>query len=59
MGAKQEMNLKAGVITGDDVLKVPSPFPSIRLSNFKLFQYARQHQFAIPAIVSLPLTFGD
>ena len=50
MGVIEELNLKAGVITGDNVLKVSS-----RLTDFaylQLFQYARTHQFAIPAIVS-------
>lgn len=36
MGILSELNLKAGVIYGDDVLK--------------LFQYAQAKQFAIPAI---------
>lgn len=36
MGASEVLSRKTGVIVGDDVLR--------------LFQYARQHQFAIPAI---------
>jgi len=36
MGAIEELRLKPGVITGDDVLH--------------LFEYARKHQFAIPAV---------
>lgn len=36
MGASDVLSRKTGVIVGDDVLK--------------LFQYARTHQFAIPAI---------
>jgi fructose-bisphosphate aldolase, class II len=36
MGLMSELNLKPGVIYGDDVLR--------------LFQYAQKHQFAIPAI---------
>lgn len=38
MGAIDVLSRKSGVIVGDDVLK--------------LFQYAREHKFAIPAIVS-------
>lgn len=38
MGATDLLSRKAGVIVGDDVLK--------------LFEYAREKQFAIPAIVS-------
>lgn len=36
MGAKDVLSRKAGVIVGDDVLK--------------LFNYAQEHNFAIPAI---------
>lgn len=39
MGAKDVLSRKSGVIVGDDVLK--------------LFNYAQEHKFAIPAIVSL------
>jgi fructose-bisphosphate aldolase, class II len=38
MGAKDVLSRKSGVIVGDDVLK--------------LFNYAQEHKFAIPAIVS-------
>lgn len=38
MGVLQKLNRKAGVIVGDDVLR--------------LFEYAQEKQFAIPAIVS-------
>lgn len=38
MGAKEVLSRKSGVIVGDDVLK--------------LFNYAQEHNFAIPAIVS-------
>lgn len=38
MGATDVLSRKTGVIVGDDVLA--------------LFKYAREHQFAIPAIVS-------
>lgn len=38
MGATDILSRKAGVIVGDDVLN--------------LFQYAQEHNFAIPAIVS-------
>ena len=37
MGAKDVLSRKEGVIVGDDVLK--------------LFKYAQEHNFAIPAIV--------
>jgi hypothetical protein len=37
MGAKDVLSRKSGVIVGDDVLK--------------LFNYAQEHKFAIPAIV--------
>jgi len=37
MGAKEVLSRKTGVIVGDDVLK--------------LFNYAQEHKFAIPAIV--------
>lgn len=37
MGATDVLSRKTGVIVGDDVLA--------------LFKYAREHQFAIPAIV--------
>ena len=50
MGAMKDLNLKAGVITGDDVLKVflsISPIADVE----QLFEYAREHEFAIPAIV--------
>ena len=40
MGATDILSRKSGVIVGDDVLK--------------LFQYAREKQFAIPAIVRRP-----
>lgn len=40
MGAQDVLSRKSGVIYGDDVLK--------------LFKYAQQHKFAIPAIVSSP-----
>jgi len=39
MGAKDVLSRKSGVIVGDDVLK--------------LFNYAQEHKFAIPAIVCL------
>lgn len=39
MGATEVLSRKTGVIVGDDVLR--------------LFEYAREHKFAIPAIVSL------
>jgi fructose-bisphosphate aldolase class II len=38
MGATEVLSRKSGVIVGDDVLR--------------LFEYAREKQFAIPAIVS-------
>jgi fructose-bisphosphate aldolase, class II len=38
MGVTDVLSRKTGVIVGDDVTK--------------LFEYAREHQFAIPAIVS-------
>jgi fructose-bisphosphate aldolase class II len=38
MGAKDVLSRKTGVIVGDDVMK--------------LFNYAQEHKFAIPAIVS-------
>jgi fructose-bisphosphate aldolase class II len=38
MGAQDVLTRKTGVIVGDDVLK--------------LFNYAQEHNFAIPAIVS-------
>jgi fructose-bisphosphate aldolase class II len=38
MGLIDVLSRKSGVIVGDDVLK--------------LFQYARENQFAVPAIVS-------
>lgn len=37
MGAQDVLSRKSGVIVGDDVLR--------------LFEYAREHKFAIPAIV--------
>lgn len=40
MGCQDVLTRKTGVIVGDDVLK--------------LFNYAQEHNFAIPAIVSLP-----
>ena len=43
MGAKDVLSRKSGVIVGDDVLK--------------LFNYAQEKEFAIPAIVSrIPLS---
>lgn len=39
MGAQDVLSRKTGVIVGDDVLK--------------LFNYAQEHKFAIPAIVSV------
>lgn len=39
MGVTDVLSRKTGVIVGDDVLR--------------LFQYAREHQFAIPAIVRI------
>ena len=39
MGVTDVLSRKSGVIVGDDVLR--------------LFEYAREKQFAIPAIVSL------
>lgn len=39
MGVLEQLNRKSGVIVGDDVLR--------------LFKYAQEKQFAIPAIVSL------
>ena len=38
MGASDVLSRKTGVIVGDDVLR--------------LFEYAREKQFAIPAVVS-------
>jgi fructose-bisphosphate aldolase class II len=38
MGVKDVLSRKSGVIVGDDVLK--------------LFNYAQEHNFAIPAVVS-------
>jgi fructose-bisphosphate aldolase class II len=38
MGATDVLSRKSGVIVGDDVTK--------------LFEYAREHKFAIPAVVS-------
>lgn len=43
MGAKDVLSRKTGVIVGDDVLK--------------LFNYAQEHKFAIPAIVRHQLLF--
>lgn len=40
MGIQDILSRKSGVIVGDDVLK--------------LFNYAQEHKFAIPAIVSEP-----
>ena len=40
MGATDVLSRKSGVIVGDDVLN--------------LFKYAKEHKFAIPAIVSTP-----
>jgi hypothetical protein len=45
MGAKDVLSRKAGVIVGDDVLK--------------LFNYAQENKFAIPAIVSSELDYQD
>jgi hypothetical protein len=51
MGVQEVLSRKSGVIVGDDVLK--------------LFNYAQEHKFAIPAIVSDPasrpscLAFAD
>lgn len=40
MGVTDVLSRKSGVIVGDDV--------------YKLFQYAQEKQFAVPAIVRLP-----
>lgn len=42
MGVTDVLSRKSGVIVGDDVLR--------------LFEYAREKQFAIPAIVSITAT---
>lgn len=39
MGVQEVLSRKSGVIVGDDCLK--------------LFEYAQQHTFAIPAVVSI------
>lgn len=39
MGLLEKLNRKAGVIVGDDVLR--------------LFEYAQEKKFAVPAIVSI------
>lgn len=44
MGVLEKLSRKSGVIVGDDVLK--------------LFQYAQEKQFAIPAIVRLLPVLG-
>jgi len=44
MGAQDVLTRKTGVIVGDDVLK--------------LFKYAQEHKFAIPAIVSHSYTLN-
>jgi fructose-bisphosphate aldolase class II len=41
MGVLEKLSRKKGVIVGDDVLR--------------LFEYAQEHKFAIPAIVSFSL----
>ena len=51
MGAIDELGLKPGVIYGDDVLHVPISFTYHNWLIAQLFEYARKHQFAIPAIV--------
>lgn len=45
MGVIEKLSRKSGVIVGDDVLR--------------LFQYAKEKQFAIPAIVRLQLQTGN
>lgn len=40
MGVLEKLNRKAGVIVGDDVLR--------------LFEYAQEKQFALPAVVRSP-----
>lgn len=40
MGVTEVLSRKSGVIVGDDVLR--------------LFEYAQEHNFAVPAIVCLP-----
>lgn len=42
MGATDQLSRKAGVITGDDVLR--------------LFEYAQEKKFAIPAVVCIIFT---
>ena len=61
MGVLDVLSRKKGVIVGDDVLKasfLDLAQPDIRLTDpFKqLFQYAKEHKFAIPAIVSAQIT---
>jgi fructose-bisphosphate aldolase class II len=41
MGVQDVLSRKSGVIVGDDVLR--------------LFEYAQEHLFAIPAVVCLPV----
>lgn len=43
MGATDQLSRKAGVITGDDVLR--------------LFEYAQEKKFAIPAVVCISLFY--
>lgn len=43
MGLLEQLSRKSGVIVGDDVLR--------------LFQYAQEKNFAVPAIVSPPPSF--
>ncbi len=45
MGVKDVLSRKSGVIVGDDVLK--------------LFNYAQEHKFAIPAVVSNKASLGS
>ena len=45
MGVLEQLSRKAGVIVGDDVLR--------------LFEYAQENKFALPAIVSEPFSRGQ
>jgi hypothetical protein len=58
MGALDILTRKKGVIVGEDVLKVSCALPKSWYNpiadplNIKLFKYAQEKKFAIPAIVS-------
>ncbi len=66
MGVKEVLQKKIGVITGEDVFSVrlvAAPFFNHKNPHYwawlinrflQLYNYARQHKFAIPSIVKLP-----